>query len=256
MNILEHNRKAWNRESAANGEWSMPVSPEIIAAARKGIWEVILTPVKPVPKSWFGDLQGKDVLCLASAGGQQAPVLAAAGAKVSSFDLSDVQLEKDQMVAERENLDIRCLRGDMADLSVFPANSFDLIFHAVSNIFVPKVKVVWSECYRVLKPGGALLAGFMNPSFFLFDHDANNDTQTIEVKYPLPYAEPESLDVTGRKALEHNKRAIEFGHSLETQIGGQTDAGFKIVSLYEDYWSDEIRLNAYSPTSIATRAIK
>jgi 2-polyprenyl-3-methyl-5-hydroxy-6-metoxy-1,4-benzoquinol methylase len=101
MDILEYNRQAWNRESLNDGEWSVPVSEEIISAARNGAWQVVLTPLKPVPKSWFGNLHGKKVLCLASGGGQQAPVLAAAGAIVVSFDLSDVQLEKDRMLAKR-----------------------------------------------------------------------------------------------------------------------------------------------------------
>ena len=147
MDILEHNRQAWNRDSAANGEWSIPVSEEIIAAARDGNWGVILTPLRPVPKFWFGDLRGKEVLCLAPGGGQQAPVLAAAGARVVRFDL---------------------------------------IFHAVSNVFLPYVEIVWRECYRVLKQSGDLLAGFMISSFFLFDHDESERTEKIEVKFKLP----------------------------------------------------------------------
>ena len=101
MSLLERNRRAWNRESSDNGPWSRPVSPEVIAAARRGEWHVILTPNKPVPRDWFGDLQGRQVLGLASGGGQQVPVLAAAGALVTSFDLSDVQLEKDRLVASQ-----------------------------------------------------------------------------------------------------------------------------------------------------------
>ena len=89
MDILEHNRAAWNRQSAGGGRWSRPVSKEEVDAARRGQWEVVLTPNKPVPRSWFGDLTGKRVLCLASGGGQQAPILAAAGAKVVSLDLSE-----------------------------------------------------------------------------------------------------------------------------------------------------------------------
>jgi SAM-dependent methyltransferase len=256
MDILNHNRTAWNNESTVNGEWSIPVDEKTIQSAREGSWEVILTPLKTVPKNWFGNLKGKTVLCLASGGGQQAPVLAAAGAKVISFDLSDVQLEKDQMAAKKEGLDLTCVRGDMADLSIFSNDSFDLIFHPVSNIFVPNVEVVWEECYRVLKPQGALLSGFMNPSMFLFDHEQAAKDGRIEVKYKLPYAEPDSLDPEGLKELEEDGRAIEFGHTLETQIGGQLKAGFVLCELYEDYWTDEILLNKYSPTSIATKAIK
>lgn len=256
MDHLEHNRDAWNRESSAGGEWSIPVSAQTIAAAKGGDWSVILTPLKLVPREWFGDLKGKRVLCLASAGGQQAPILAAAGAKVVSFDLSDEQLARDAEVAARDQLDLQCVRGDMADLSQFPDDSFDLIFHAVSNVFVPDVEQVWRECYRVLKPKGALLAGYMNPSFFLFDHDESIRSGRLEVKYALPYAEPESLDEARKAEIEKGGRALEFSHSLTSQIGGQTKAGFVIADLFEDHWTDELPYNRYSPSYIATLAMK
>ena len=256
MDHLEHNRDAWNRESSAGGEWSVPASSQSIQAAKEGHWEVILTPHKTVPRHWFGELKGKRVLCLASAGGQQAPILAAAGASVVSFDLSDEQLARDAEVAARDKLDLQCVRGDMADLSQFPDGSFDLIFHAVSNVFVPDVEQVWREAYRVLKPKGALLAGYMNPSFFLFDHDESIRSGRLEVKYALPYAEPESLDAARKAEIEKGGRALEFSHSLTSQIGGQTKAGFVIADLFEDHWTDELPYNRYSPSYIATLAQK
>jgi len=255
MNILEHNREAWNRESRNGSPWARPVDAAIIQNAREGRWQVILTPNTPVPDHWFGELQGRRVLCLASGGGQQAPVLAAAGAKVASFDLSEEQLAKDQAVATSDGLDIRCVQGDMSDLSAFSDGEFDLVFHPVSNVFVPDVKPVWRECHRVLRPGGKLLAGFMNPSFFLFDHEA--ETDKLVVKFRLPYREPESLSKEGRMAVADGGRPLEFGHTLASQIGGQLSAGFVLRDLYEDYWNDEATsLNRYSPTYIATLAEK
>lgn len=66
-------------------------------------WQVHLTPT-PVDDAWLGNVKDKKILCLASAGGQQAPVLAAAGANVTVFDFSQKQLDQDKMVAERDNL--------------------------------------------------------------------------------------------------------------------------------------------------------
>jgi SAM-dependent methyltransferase len=247
MNVIEHNREAWNRESRQGSRWSTPVTPDVIRAARNGAWSVVLTPTKAVPAAWFPELLGKAVLCLASGGGQQAPVLAAAGADVVSFDLSDEQLRKDLDVAERENLVLRCVRGDMADLSALASASFDLIFHPIANVFVPDINVVWRECYRVLKPGGHLLAGFMNPWFFLFDHDATERSGELVVTHILPHT-----------ALNReNHRPAEFSHSLENQIGGQIEAGFTVVGLYEDHWPDgSSPLNRFCPVAVATRAVK
>ncbi len=158
MDTVAYNRAAWNKESKEGSRWCQPVSSAEIQAAQEGKWSVILTPNKSVPSEWFGDLKGKKILCLASEGGQQAPVLAAAGASVKSFDNSDEQLAKDRFVADRDALDLITTQGDMADLSTFENESFDLIFHPVSNVFAENIEPVWKECFRVLKWNGRLLA--------------------------------------------------------------------------------------------------
>jgi len=166
VDILKHNEIAWDKQSSdAQSPWVQPVPPAEIDAARQGNWQVILTPTKPVPEHWFGDIRDKDVLGLASGGGQQVPIFAAAGARVTSFDNSSQQLAKDRLLAERENLNIQYEQGDMADLSRFEDESFDLIFHPVSNVFSQHILPVWQHCARVLRPGGRLLSGFMNPDF-------------------------------------------------------------------------------------------
>ena len=237
--------------------WSTPFEPEVIEQALAGSWQVILTPNKPVPEDWFPDLKDKNLLCLACGGGQQVPVFAAAGAKVTSFDNSDVQLEKDQLVADRHDLKITTLQGDMADLSDLEDNSFDLIFHPVSNVFAPDIIPVWKECFRVLKPGGALLSGFMNPAFYLFDHELGGKTGELIVKYSLPYSDLESLPEDKLNEQIEADLSLEYSHSLEDQIGGQTRAGFMIAALYEDTWDDKsTALNPYMPTFLATKAVK
>lgn len=258
MKHLEHNRRAWNREAAAGGVWTVPVDPAAIAAARSGEWSVVLTPTRPVPRDWFGgDLHGRSVLCLASGGGQQVPILAAAGARVVSFDLSDAQLAKDRLVAEREHLDVQCVQGDMADLGCLRDASFDLVFHPASNLFVPDLAPVWRECHRVLRPGGALLVGFMNPANFLFDHDEAERSGALVVKYRLPYADPTSLAPAEWQGKLERQEPIQYSHSMDAQLGGQLAAGFVITGFYEDRWFDDSWLfSNHSPVAFATRAVK
>jgi SAM-dependent methyltransferase len=257
MNIQEYNSKAWDALCENEIEWSIPVTGEQIEKARKGDWEVILTPLKSVPREWFGDVGGKDVLCLASGGGQQAPILAAAGASVTSFDNSAKQLEKDKFVADRDDLHIVLEKGDAADLSRFADTSFDLIFHPCSNCFMPDLVPIWRECFRVLRPGGALLAGFNNPLVYIFDTAAEEKEGVLLVKHRLPYSDAESLSENELEERVAANDPLEFSHSLDAQIGGQIAAGFIIAGFYEDYWTDEARLlNRYAPTFIATRAIK
>jgi SAM-dependent methyltransferase len=255
MDIRAYNRQAWNREVEQGNPWTIPVSPEVIAAARQGQWSLVLTPTKAVPADWFPSLPGRDVLCLASGGGQQGPVLAAAGARVTVLDNSPNQLEQDCKVAEREGLEIKTVEGDMANLEMFPDESFDLIFHPVSNVFAPRIRPVWAEAYRVLREGGILLAGFPNPVIYLFDFDVVKNEGKLEVQYSIPYSDLESLSEEKRQRYLDAQEPLEFGHPLEDQIGGQLDAGFDLTGFYEDIHPDSL-LSRYIPTFIATRAVK
>lgn len=258
VDVNRHNQHSWDQQSAAGASpWVRPVTAKDIAAARDGEWQVILTPTKSVPKSWFGNVAGKNLLCLASGGGQQAPILAAAGAVVTSFDQSSQQLGKDADVAKRAGLNIHCVQGDMADLSMFADASFDLIFHPVSNVFAADVKPVWRHCARVLRPGGRLLSGFMNPDYFLFDHWDMEEGGPLEVRFALPYADLTHVDAATLDARMANGAALEFSHSFDDQIGGQLEAGLVIAGFYEDRWDNEATpLNSYMATSMATLAIK
>ena len=256
MDIQGYNRDAWDKEVERGNQWTVPVGPDVIEAARRGQWEVLLTNTKPAPKAWFPEMEGADVLCLASGGGQQAPVFAAAGAQVTVFDNSPAQLAQDRLVAGRESLGLRTVQGDMRDLSNFADGSFDLVFHPVSNLFVPEVRPVWAEAFRVLRRGGTLLAGFLNPVNYIFDLELADSTGELRVRYELPYAAPTSLGEESLKAQIERGEPLEFSHTLEDQIGGQIDAGFVISGFYEDRHGGDDPLAAYMPTLIATRATK
>lgn len=258
MDVRAYNREAWDREVAKDNPWTRPVSQKEVEAARLGEWSVVLTPRKPVPREWFGPggVAGKDVLGLASAGGQQCPLFAAAGARVTVFDNSPAQLARDREVAERDGLAMRFEEGDMRDLSRFPDESFDLVFHAASNLFVPDVRPVWREAARVLRPGGRLLSGFCNPVMFLFDRESA-DRGELVLAYRAPYSDltsqpPETL----QKWIEKGE-PLEFGHTLEDQIGGQTDAGLVVAGFFEDSWGvEDSAMDRLMPMFIATLARK
>jgi SAM-dependent methyltransferase len=252
--ILLYNRRAWDRQVKRGNPWTVPVNSEAVARARNGDWSIVLTPTKPVPPDWFPPLVGLDVLCLASGGGQQGPILAAAGAIVTVFDNSPAQLAQDRLVAERDGLVIETVRGDMADLCAFSDALFDLIVHPVSNVFVPDVKPVWREAFRVLKPGGLMLSGFMNPLHYLFDFSAL-ERREFRVTHRIPYSDRESLADEERARLAEQDAPLEFGHKLADQIGGQIAAGFVLTGFYEDIDPDTI-LGKYISSYVATKATK
>jgi SAM-dependent methyltransferase len=246
FNPVEHNRVAWDRQVDLDNEWTRPVSAEVIERARQGDWSVVLIGYHPVDRSWFpADLSGVDILCLASGGGQQGPTLAAAGANVTVFDNSPRQLAQDEMVARRDGLDLRTALGDMRDLSAFGDNSFDLVFHPVSNLFCPDLAPVWRECYRVLRTGGALLAGFMNPDIYIFDVEAVDRGELI-VAHRLPVVDDSRVEAGD---------PVEYSHTLTEQLGGQLAAGFVLTGFTQAPHQADAT-GPYLPGYYATRAIK
>ena len=254
IDIRDHNRRAWDREVERGNRWTQPVTPEEIERARRGHWQIVLTENMPVPADWLGEVAGRDVLCLASGGGQQGPILAAAGARVTVYDNSPRQLAQDRLVAEREGLALTTLEGDMRRLDGLTDESFDLIVHPVSNTYVPEIRPVWKEAYRVLRRGGRLLAGFGNPAVYLFDWQAAERGE-LRVRYSLPYSDLESPTESERQALIDKGQALEWSHSLTEQIGGQLDAGLVITGFYEDTTTEQL-IGRYMPVYIATRAEK
>lgn len=257
VDFLEYNRKAWDGLVERQFRWTRPVSPDEIERARRGDWQIGLTCTKPIPRTWFPDsLHQQQILCLASGGGQQGPILAAAGADVTVFDNSPKQLEQDRLVAEREGLSIRLEQGDMRDLSRFPDSSFDLVINPASIHCIDDVLPVWREAYRVLKRGGILMTGFSNPLLYIFDLKAWNAGQLV-VRHKIPYADSRDLSPDEFKELIADQgEQLCFGHSLEDQLQGQIAAGFLIAGLQEDTGGGTEPLDPYIATYMATRAVK
>ena len=255
--ILKLNQRGWDLRVEEGDVWTRLVTSEQIERARLGDWSLVLTPNRPVPRVWFGDVAGREILCLASGGGQQAPILAAAGARVTVLDASPRQLDQDRMVAERDGLALVIVQGFMHELPMFASGSFDLVFHPASNCFAPEIDPVWRECFRVLKPGGALLSGFMNPDVYIFDHEAQA-RGTLIVRHPLPFAESRDLPEEELERLVRRDHVVEFSHSLEEQIGGQLRAGFVLTDMFEDrdHGLRGTGRSKFMPTLFATRASK
>jgi len=257
MNYVDKNREIWDKKVADKDCWTEPVSSEVVAKAKEGQWEIVLTPIKAVPKDWFPEsLKGLKVLCLASGGGQQGPIMAATGAEVTVFDNSHKQLGQDIMVAERDHLSIKTVQGDMRDLSAFEDEAFDLIIHPWSNSYVESVLPVWKEAYRVLKKGGSLISGFGNPVEYIFDLRSLESGEFV-VKHSIPYSDLTDLSKEDLQELVLDQgEGIVFGHTLEDQIQGQIAAGFVIAGFYEDTCGGGNPLDKYISTSMATKAVK
>jgi len=233
-NINKTNRQRWNALASANVEYSQPFldyTPEQAAAYvyRYGVLQQVA---------------GKKVLCLASGGGQDTTAFALLGADVTVVDLSDVQLERDRQAAAHHGLQVETIQGDMRDLSIFPDNTFDIVWQTYSVNFVPSVKPVFKEAARVLKPGGVYYLSFANPFVHSLDDEAWDGKA-----YPFhrPYIDGEDLshffphwDVDqpdgSRVKLDSPH---EFRHNLSTVLNTMAQNGFIFLFLREWMLSDE-----------------
>ncbi len=247
------NSKTWDVWAEKNDEWTIPITHEEYMNANKCKWSVYLTPSKFVPRNWFLQFKGASLLGLASGGGQQIPIFSALGAKCTVLDFSNKQLESERMVSKREGYKINIIKGDMTQRLPFEDESFDMIFHPVSNCYIEDVYHVWNECYRILRHGGVLLAGMDNGLNFLFNDDG---TLPLVVVNKLPF-NPLRMSEQEYRKMADNHEGIQFSHSLEEQIGGQLKAGLTLSDIYEDRDKQGCGiLREYTSQYIATKAVK
>ncbi len=176
------------------------------------------------------------------------PIFTALGAECTVLDYSKQQCDSEQLVAEREGYSINILRADMTKPLPFADESFDIIFHPVSNCYVEEVVPIFKECFRVLKKGGVLLCGLDIGINYIFD-----ESET-EVVYGLPF-NPLKDEKLYKDCIE-NDWGIQFSHTLEEQIGGQLKSGFVLTDLYEDTNGSGNLHEKNIPSFIATRSIK
>ena len=221
-------------------EWSVPISKEKFEAAKKGEWDILLTPSRPIPHHWLLPIQGKNVLGLASGGGQQMPILAALGANCTLMDYSQKQLQNDIIFAKEEGYPLRAIQADFTEPFPFEDDEFDVIVCPVSLVYARELFPIYLEMARVLKKGGILLLGMDNGINFI-----TNDEERIENYFPFdPIANKDQ-----EKIMIANDCGYQFSHNLEETIGGLLRVGFRIEDLFDDYNSEgrfkELKIPSY-----------
>lgn len=231
--VAAHNRSAWDREVEIGNPATLPVSAARLEAAAGGDLVLTLTDRRPVPPGWLGGVKGASVLCLACGGGQQVPLLAAAGAHVTAVDNSPRQIERDLKTLRAAGLEAIVKLGDMRDLSQIDDSEFDYVFVGLGTQFLPDPEPVWRETTRVLCPGGQLIAAIVNPIAYTFDWNEYKDGK-LRIVHPLPYSDLTSLSREEREACFDAADPLEFGHTLEQQIGGIIASGLVLTGFLED----------------------
>ena len=152
--IHEGNRQYWDRTRASETERQ---------SEEAGIWrrccqEPALAfdcDALEVIRELVGDLEGKDVCIIGSGDNHAAFALAGQGAKVTSVDQSEKQLEVASRRAEELGLAITFAVADAADLSSLGSAAFDLVCSTNGFfVWIADLDAVFGEVHRILRPGG------------------------------------------------------------------------------------------------------
>ena len=251
-NYIKFNENRWNN---IKNDYTELLTHEQLKELKNKPISVALTIGKKVPEEWFEKANGKKILGLACGGGQQGSVFALKGYDVTIMDFSKSQLERDEMVAKREGLIINTVQGDMTKPFPFENETFDIIFNPVSNVYIEDLENMYKEASRVLKKGGLLMVGFMNPWIYMYDADIvwDNPNEELLLKYSIPFNSRE-LEQEGKITI-NPEYGYEFSHTLERQIRGQLKNGLAMIDFYESC-DKRNRLSHYGNDYIATLCVK
>jgi SAM-dependent methyltransferase len=223
--IAEASEEHWERMARERCEFTRPwlqLDRALIERYVRGeLADVPESLAEMYPAALLADVEGRDVLCLASGGGQQSAVFALLGARVTVVDLAEAQLDGDRRASEHYGYRVTTVRADMRDLSGLEGESFDLVYQAPSMAYVPDVRRVYAGVRRLLRPGGAYRVEYTNPAVEFVDC-ADWDGEGYRVT--RPYAERVRRRADG---------VIEFRHYLSDIFNGLIEAGLSIRQVEE-----------------------
>lgn len=223
--VQAHNRRGWDALARAQQRLTRPADERDFA-----------NPLARLdPRGWLGgNVQGRRVLCLASGGGRQSALFAAAGAMVTVVDLSGEMLAQDRQVAAARGLDVRTLQASMDDLTCCGAAEFEIVYQPVSTCYVADIRAVYRQVARVLVPGGVYVSQHKQPaSLQAAQHPLPEGGFAVTEAYyrqnPLP-------SVTG--SLLREAGTLEFLHRWEDLVGGLCQCGFVVEDLVEPFHAE------------------
>ena len=224
--IAEINEKHWENMVKKGQDFTVPwldLNPVLIRQYAAGKLEPVPEPlIDMYPTSVLANVEGKDVQCLATVGGQQSAVFGLLGAQVTVVDVAEGQLKGDRIAAEHYGYEVTTIHADMRDLSCLADESFELVYHEQSMAYIPDVRQVYSEVARVLRTGGLYRVAFANPATEFVDME---DWDGEGYRIARPYAE---------KSRRRPDGPIEFRHYLGDIFNGLLAVGLSIQHVQEN----------------------
>ena len=181
------------------------------------------------PRHLLNEAAGKDVLCLASGGGQQSAVFGLLGAHVTALDLCEGQLRADRAAARHYGFEVKTVKGDACDLSCFADASFDIVYQAPGISWMPNLGALYRGVYRVLRPGGRYRVALANPAVHLAEWDG------IGYRITDRYIGGRVLkNAAGVENMEEGEFTGDHRHLLRDSVGCLLEGGFLLRYFAED----------------------
>jgi len=216
------NERHWNRMVEEGCGFTIPwldLDPALVRQYARGQLDAAPDPLPVMyPASVLAGVEGGDVLCLASGGGQQSAVFGLLGARVTVVDLAEGQLDGDRRAAAHYGYEVTTIHADMRDLSCLADESFDLVY-GTGLAYIPDLREVYSEVARVLRSGGLFRVDFGQPAVHFVDWDGE------AYRITRPYAE---------RIDRREDGAIEFRHYLGDIFNGLLAVGLSIQHVEEE----------------------
>lgn len=150
-----------------------------------------------------------DVGC--GVGGPAREIVKFAGVNVVGLNNNDYQIERATRYAEKEGLSSKMsfTKGDFMQMH-FEPNSFDAVYAIEATVHAPTLEGVYSEIYKVLKPGGT----FGVYEWVMTDNYNNDDPLHREIRLGIEQGDGISNMMTATDALDAIKAAgFELQHA-------------------------------------------
>jgi len=171
----EANRAVWNAQA---DDYKKKVD-------ERGLWDkchrapaLVLSPVE---LSFLRGISGKDACVLGSGDNEVVFALAGMGAKVTSVDISERQLEIAGQRARILGLEVSFLRADVTDLGEIADAAFDFVYTGGHvSVWVSDIRKYYAEGVRVLKSAGLFIVNEYHPFRRLWDEKARH----LKLQYP------------------------------------------------------------------------
>ena len=218
------NQRLWDRLVEEGCGFTLPwldLDRDIVQQLANGELDPVPESLQEMyPVHLLAEVCDRDVLCLASGGGQQSAVFGLLGSRVTVVDLTEGQLVGDRRAAEHHGYPVTAIQADMRDLSCLGDETFDIVWQAPSLSYVPDLQPVFDEVHRALRPGGVYRTEFNNPATQFLDTDGWDGEG---YRMTVPYAVRRSAD---------DDRA-DFRHFLSDIFNGLVGASLSVAEVQE-----------------------